>query len=252
MEKKTILGIDFADTTMDGALNEADALIKNKRGVVKIFTPNALILQNCLKDEFFAKKINSADLILADGIGVVLASKLLNSPLPERIAGIDFAKKLLKKCADNGYGIFLLGGKNRVADSAALILQSKIKRLRICGTSHGYFMNNDSEKSEVINKIRSSGATVLLVFLGSPLQENWICENFNDLGDVRLCIGLGGALDVWAGAKKRAPNVFIKANCEWLWRMLREPKRFLKIPQMIAFFFNVLRAKYRQIMSNCT
>ena len=151
---------------------------------------------------------------------------------------------MLEYASENALSVFLLGAKSGVADSAAERMRAKYPRLNICGVHHGYFEKYGEENDAVIDAINKSGAQILFVCFGAPLQEKWICENKDRLDSVKLHMGLGGALDVWSGEIKRAPRFFQRAGLEWLWRILKEPRRIGFVFQIPCFLYKVVRHKY--------
>jgi len=197
-----------------------------------IVTPNPEIVWMARRDRALSAAINGAGLVLPDGIGIVLAARILGTPLRcGRVPGIDFVAALFEKTAAAGGRVFLLGAKPGIAQEAGKKLAEKYEGLVISGAEDGYF----TEDGPVINLINASGSDLLLVCLGAPKQELWMAEN-SGLLDVPLCIGLGGALDVFAGRVKRAPAVFIKLGLEWFYRLIREPsriKRMIKLPLFV-------------------
>ena len=207
----------------------SERMLKNKRTV--IFTPNPVMAQNARNDENFMKILNSSDYNIPDGNGIILASRLLKTPIEQRICGIELGEELLYTASRLNLRVFLFGGKEGVATLAAARLCAKYPGLKICGTHHGY----QSDQGEVVEKIRKSRADVVYVCLGSPKQEIWICENADSLPSVRLFMGLGGSLDVWSGNVKRAPRYLRKSGFEWLWRMSTSPKRLKDLPKLAAF-----------------
>ena len=210
---------------------------RGKRTV--IFTPNPQILLKACKDSELKKALALSSFNIPDGIGVILASHLLGCPLKERISGIDLGEDILALAARHSYSVFLLGGKHGVARRAARELQSRYEGLRICGTHHGYFEDNE----RLIAQISRLRPDIILVCLGSPKQEKWIMNNLSALPSVRLAIALGGSLDVWSGKIKRAPSGFRSLGLEWLWRTVREPKRARIFCDIPCFLFCVIKQK---------
>ncbi len=235
MEKINIRGLDFSNITrVEAAALAAAALSKDS--VTTVFTPNAEIAYNASRDEEFMKILQSADILLPDGAGIIKASNILGTPLREKVAGVDFGTDVAKICAENGYSVFLLGGKPGVADAAAEKLTERFPGFEIVGTNNGYFDKIGAENDGVIEKINASRADVLYVCLGSPAQEKWANENNEKLKYVKLILCIGGSVDVYAEKAKRAPGFFIKTNTEWLYRLIKEPKRFgrmLAIPKYL-------------------
>ena len=208
-----------------------------------IFTPNPEIVMRAQKDTYFKEVLNSADLLLPDGIGIIIASRLLGDPLPDRITGIDTGEYILKLASRLSLSIFLLGAKCGVAERAAKEICARYPGIKIVGTHNGYFEKVGNENDEVIEQINQSGADILFVCFGAPLQETWISENKRHLKSVRLYLALGGALDVWANDVHRAPKMFQRIGLEWLWRIIKEPRRAGFILKMPPFLYKVLCRK---------
>lgn len=187
------------------------------------------------KSENIRKMLLAADMRLADGIGVVYASRFLGSPLPGRVAGIDFCEALLERMAQKGLGVFLYGGRPGVGEAAAENLKNRYKGINILGTLPGYNMDNFA----VIDEINRLKPDLVMVCLGFPAQENWIISNRERL-DTKLLVGAGGAIDVFAGTLRRAPKIFISLGLEWLYRILRQPGRILRALQLPRFAFTVI------------
>lgn len=234
-----ILGVNVDKVTFDEALNAAEALV-NSDGVSAIFTPNPEIIMCARDDEEMREILNSADLCTADGIGVVYGSKILGDPVPERVAGFDLTCALLERLSKTGDGVFLFGAKPGVAEMAKKNLEEKYPGIVVSGTRNGYF--KEADEAEIVAEINKSGAKLLLVCLGAPKQEKWIASHKAEL-KVNLCMGVGGTLDVLAGAAKRAPEIFIKLNLEWAYRILKNPSRIGRFAALPKFVIEVLKAK---------
>jgi N-acetylglucosaminyldiphosphoundecaprenol N-acetyl-beta-D-mannosaminyltransferase len=240
-----ILDIRFDRTTLCEASERIFTAIQNKGDVpFTVVTPNPIMVMTAREDKELFSALSSTDLSLADGIGVISAAKRLGTPLPERVTGIDTGYDVLKKLAEIGGSIYLLGAKPGVAKKAGMVIREHLPGLNIGGTHHGYF----DDDVEIINDIVAKSPDLVAVCLGSPRQEIWVHQNKDKLSGVGAIICLGGALDVWSGCIKRAPSFFIKMRLEWLWRMLREPKRFAALPKMIKF--RCLTRKTRQKADN--
>ena len=232
MSHINILGIPFCSVKQNEASERIlYACLHNHNMPFTVVTPNPIMVMNAQKNEDLLSALSSADLVLADGIGIIAASKRMGTPLPERVTGIDTAYSVIEKLDDIEGSIYLLGAKPGVAEKAAQILSKSFPYLKIAGTHHGYF----DDDGEIIKDISNNSPNLLAVCLGSPRQEIWVYQNLAKLSGVGAVICLGGSLDVWAGEIKRAPMLFIKLHLEWLWRMLREPKRFKELPKMIKF-----------------
>ena len=216
-----------------------DAL--ERRENLKLFTPNAEILYRASKDPELVSLLNQGDLLIPDGIGVTLASRLYREPIRERITGIDTAEFILSVAAERGMSVYLLGGADGVAEKAAKMLREKLPTLNVCGTHHGYFEKSGTESEEVAARISVARPDILFVCLGFPFQERFIAENTQGLPFLRLSAGLGGSLDVWSGKVSRAPRIMRKAGLEWLFRNLAEPIRFRRFPSLLGFALKALR-----------
>lgn len=227
-----ILGVNIDKITAVDALNKAEELLHSD-GVSVIYTPNPEIVMVAYEDAEFCEILNSSDMCVPDGIGVVYGAKMIGEPVPERVPGFDLCCGLLERMGKSGDGVFLFGSKPGVAELAAENLVKKHPGLKISGTRDGYFKEEDIP--QIINEINESGAKFLMVCLGAPKQEKWIYSHRDEL-KVNLCIGAGGSLDVLAGTVKRAPKIFIKLNLEWFYRFCKQPSRigrFVALPKFI-------------------
>lgn len=245
MEKTNVLGLEYVNSTKEEAVDFVFELIEKKEPVT-VFTPNAEIAYSAYKDDDFREIISSASLLIPDGAGVVLASKIINSPLKEKIAGVDFGIEIIKKCPEKGMSLFIVGGKPGVAQIATEKLRTSFADLYIAGACDGYFEKNGPENDRVIDLINESSADVLFVCLGSPAQEKWVFENLHRMNGVKIICCLGGSVDVYAGNVKRAPRFFIKLNLEWLYRLIKQPKRLSRmmcLPKYIGCAFMSRKTK---------
>ncbi|MBQ6795826.1 MAG: WecB/TagA/CpsF family glycosyltransferase [Clostridia bacterium] len=241
-KKVNILGAQIDKITMEEAKAVAMGFFESE-GKKVIYTPNSEIILYASRNEEFMEKLNKADLIIADGVGVVYGAKILRNALPERVAGFDLLKNLFPLMAANGYSVFLLGSKPGVAEKAGENLKAEYPGLVVAGTHDGYFKDDD----EVIAEINSAKPDLLLVCLGFPKQENWIYDNRERL-EVKAMIGAGGCLDVFAGNVERAPEFYCKHGLEWFYRLKKEPWRFKRMTALPVFGFKVLFKgwKYKQ------
>ena len=237
--KTDIMGIAFDNVTMQQALERAGEILAGNKTCYAV-TPNAEIAYEALRDESLRALLNEADLVLPDGAGVVLASKILKTPLQQKVAGVDFADGLLGMLAQNGKSVYLLGSKPGIAELAAEKMREKHPGLTICGMHDGYVKDD----APVIAAINEAKPDVLFVCLGAPKQELFMKRHQNDLS-CRLMIGLGGSLDSFAGTVKRAPKWMIRANLEWLYRLYKEPKRFGRMLRLPKYLWAVVCRRIR-------
>ena len=229
-----ILGVGFDDLTLDEAAEAGAALVEGG-GFHYAVTPNPEFLLTARHDEPFRQALLGADLVLADGVGVTYAAKILGRPLKGRVPGIEFAQRLAAWMAAHGKRLFLLGAKPGVAELAAANLKAAYPGLIVCGTHDGYFQ----EDGPVVKAIQESAADVVFVCLGAPKQELWMVRNGPAAG-ARLMVGLGGSLDVFAGVVERAPEGFQKLGLEWLYRLTREPKRIGRMARLPLFLVSAV------------
>ncbi len=239
-EKVSVYGISYDNVTLDGAEDLARKLMEEEKNHI-VVTPNAEIAYLAAKDDRLGRTINSADIVLPDGIGVVYASKIYGTPVKGKVAGVDFGERVLKMAAETGDEIFFLGAKPGVAELAAAKLSEKYPGLNFVGLRDGYF---DTD-AEVIDEINRSGAKILFVCLGAPKQELWSAK-FKDKLGVRLTLCLGGALDSYAGTVKRAPEIWIRLGLEWLYRLIKEPRRFGRMLSLPKYMFCVISDALRK------
>jgi len=232
MERIEICGVGIDNLTMEAAVERA--LWRGAEPNL-VFTPNAVMLDACRRDPAMRELLRRASLCLADGMGVIRAARRRGTPICERIAGIDFGEVLLARAARDGLRVFLLGGKDGVANAAAQALRQRYPSLCICGTHWGYFERGGEENLQLCAQIRQTRADILFVCLGFPLQERWVCENLAHLSSLCTVACLGGSLDVWAGRVQRAPRALSRAGLEWAWRMAREPKRLRHLGALVRF-----------------
>ena len=233
-----IAGINIDNITMEQTIKKIYDFISSNQNH-SIYTPNAEIMMDGITNKDLNKVLNSADMLVADGAGVVLASKILGKEVKQKVSGVDIAKNLLAASAKKRIKFFLFGGKPGIAEKAHANIICDYPDAQIVGTRNGYFTEADNE--EIINLINNSGADVLLVCLGAPKQELWIHENKDKL-KVKACLGVGGTLDVLAGNVKLAPDFFRNHGLEWLYRLYKEPRRFkrmLRLPKFILYILAI-------------
>lgn len=177
--------------------------------------------------------------MVPDGIGIVKAARMINYDVKERITGIDIANELLKLGNKQKKSIYLFGAKQEVIDSMEKVLKESYPNLNLVGMSNGY----EKDKDKIFEKIVKTKPDIVLVALGIPLQEKLIYKHL-DKFDKGIFVGVGGSFDVISGHKKRAPKIFIKLNLEWLYRILKEPKRLKRFyDSNVKFIFKVRRQK---------
>jgi N-acetylglucosaminyldiphosphoundecaprenol N-acetyl-beta-D-mannosaminyltransferase len=190
-----------------------------------VITANAAILCMARRDPEMHEACRRADLVVADGMSVVWASRLAGDSLPERVAGIDMMARLLAAAASTGLSVYFLGAKPQVV--AELVRRSgrDFPGLNVAGYRDGYF--GPDEEQAVIAGIRQSAPHMLFVGMPSPFKDKW-CERHRDVLNVPVIIGVGGSFDVLAGYVQRAPRALQSMGLEWSWRLAMEPRRMWK------------------------
>lgn len=235
--RKDILSVTFDNLTMEQAVQKAMDYIHNGEKC-RVVTPNAEIGLDCMKNAELRELVNSSELVLPDGIGVIYASRILKRPIGQKVAGCEFAENLANRMQNTGKSLFLFGGKPGVAEQAAKNLQDKYPGLKIAGTLNGYF----SDENEVIAKINEAEPDALYVCLGCPKQEQFMVRNRDKL-NVSLMGGFGGTLDVLSGNAKRAPEIFIKLGLEWFYRLISDPKRIKRMARLPLYLVYAFTSK---------
>lgn len=238
-----ILDIPVDRISMEEATRRISEFV-NSTSYHMVFTPNPEIVMLAKDNKDFKAVMKRADLIVPDGIGVVLASKILNDSLPERVAGYDLVQNTMKQAVDKGYRYYFLGSKPGVAEMAAEKMRSQYPGIQIVGTHDGYF--KEEQVPEIIEEINNSNANILLVALGAPRQELWIDQYRDQLQHIRVAIGVGGSLDGMAGIVKRAPEFFQKVGLEWFYRLISQPTRAKRMMILPKFVVEVYKEKYHK------
>ena len=199
----------------------------------QIVTVNTELVMAAQKNSEFRQTINSAALAVADGIGVVWATRFVGYPTPERITGTDILVALAKRCAEKGYRLYLLGAAPGIAEQAGLCLQALAPGLQVAGTYAG--SPAPTEEDAIIERIHAANADILCIAYGAPAQDLWIYRNLSRL-PAAIAMGVGGAYDFLSGRQRRAPQTMQRMGLEWLYRLYREPwrwKRMLAIPHFL-------------------
>lgn len=216
----------------------SDNLKNNKKTFVVTANPETFMISE--KNEDVRKMLLDKETIMVpDGIGVLKAGKKIGYNIEERITGIDIANKLLKFGNEQKKSIYLFGSKQEVIDSMKIVIKEQYPNLKLVGTSNGYV----TDKDKVFDEIVKLEPDIVLVALGIPLQEMLIYKHLNRFKK-GIFVGVGGSFDVMSGMKKRAPKIFIKLNLEWLYRIMKEPKRLKRFYDSNVKFILEIR-KYK-------
>lgn len=232
MSRVTILGVPV------DALTGQQAVVRIREYLAStaqhhVMTPNSEMLVAASKDPVFHALLNRASLNIADSAGMLWAARHTGQHLPERVTGVDTVQALCMEL-DARSPVFLLGAGEGVAAQAASILQQRNPQLTIAGAYAGSPRTEDA--LAIIKRINESGATLLLVAYGAPAQDMWIDEHLKELPGVRVAMGVGGTFDFITGKQQRAPLIVRNLHLEWLWRLVREPRRIGRIVNAVIIF----------------
>lgn len=236
-----ILGIPVDSITMKEAVDKIGVFIE-EGGIHTIYTPNAEILMAAQRDAGLAHILSGANMLIADGAGVVLASKILRRSVPEKVSGVDLVVEVFRTYAEKGIRCFLFGSKPGIAETAAENIKRDYPGVLIAGCRNGFFTPDQTE--EIIEEINASKPDLLLVALGAPKQEKWIYDHMNQL-NTKVCMGVGGTIDILSGYVPLAPDFFRRNGLEWLYRLVREPKRAKRMLDLPRFMIRVLLSRIR-------
>ena len=234
-----VLGVGIDAVTEAQALDMIQAFVR-EGGPHQVVTANPEILDNATRTPALHALINRAALVTADGQGVLLAGRILGTPFPARVTGIELAEALCRESAARGLSLYFLGAEPGVVDEAAANMRAQYPGVRIVGTHHGYFRKEGP--AAVLADIKATQPDIVLVGMGSPYQEQFIDEELTRLG-VPVAIGVGGSFDVLSGRVERAPELFIRLRLEWLYRIASDRKRWKRALALPRFVLKVLRQK---------
>lgn len=228
MNRVRIAGIHIDNLSMDECIGRIEDLIKKGKKSY-IVTPNVDHLVKLQQDEEFMKAYENAEMVVADGVPIIWASKFLGMPLKEKISGSDLFPELCKVSAEKGYRLFFLGAREGVAGQAASNIRKKLNKIKIVGVcSPPFGFEKDKDKNDkIIKMINETAPDILFVGVGAPKQEKWIYENLNEL-NIKVAVGVGASFDFAADTIKRAPVFMQKMGLEWFWRFIKEPGRLFK------------------------
>ncbi len=225
-----ILGIRIDDIDMEQALMRAYSFINDNSSFSYIFTPNAEICMAAIKDRALLEALNSSFMNIPDGEGVVLASKILKTPLKEKVPGCVFVQNLLGM--GKNFSVYLLGASQ---DSVTMAKENILKRypgISISGIHNGFF--DQTQEKDIIDDINTKKPDLIIIGLGAPKQELFMFRHRNDIHS-GLAIGAGGTIDIISGYAKRAPEFFCKYKLEWFYRLVKQPKRFKRMLNIPLF-----------------
>ncbi|TSJ62549.1 WecB/TagA/CpsF family glycosyltransferase [Allobacillus sp. SKP2-8] len=232
------MDIPFLNADKEIFYNELSKRIDNQLKTF-VVTANPEIVYETTVNATYKTAIKNADYIIADGIGIILASKIACTPLKERIAGYDLFIHLLCYANKQGNKVYFYGSKNKTLTEMISKINALYPKIKVVGYQNGFDTNN----SKVVNDIRHLEPDFVFVAKGLPKQELWINENINQFKK-GVFIGVGGSFDVLAGEVKRAPKLWINLNLEWLYRLVRQPKRIFRFIRLPLFLLKFLLWNY--------
>jgi N-acetylglucosaminyldiphosphoundecaprenol N-acetyl-beta-D-mannosaminyltransferase len=236
-----ILDVWVDPVDMSGALERVERFVEEGNRPHSVFAVNPEKNFSVPRDPQLHKVFSEADLLIPDGIGVVMAARILYRVRLARVPGVEMMEEICRLSARKKYKIFIYGAKEEVSVKAAAELQKRYPDLEIVGRANGYV--SQEAMPDLIDQINTSGAQVLFLALGSPRQENWYATHADKLHSVRVCQGIGGTLDTIAGNVKRAPQFWCRLNLEWMYRLMSEPKRIARQKVLPVFAYMVFRRK---------
>ena len=236
-EPVNILDVPVHPLTMQEAVSVLENSIANGEQAF-VVTANAEIIMMCQQDAEYKKIVSQdAQLVLPDGAGAVWAGRHLGYKVPERVAGFDLYCNLLKEAAAKGYKAYFFGGSPGVAEAAKAKSEELYPGVQVVGCRNGYFKEEESQA--IIEEINASGADMLFAALGAPKQEKWLVR-YRDQLKPKILMGIGGSFDVFAGKMERAPKWMQDASLEWLFRLYKQPSRFMRMMALPKFVLKVI------------
>ena len=237
-----ILGVKVNNISLEETYLRTKELIEtSNKSCQMIFAPNTEFIMCAQKDKEFFEILNMSKLSTPDSIGIEMAAKRLGKPLKERIQGQKYFRKIVEEGEKLGWSFYILGGKDDTPNKAVENLKKIYPKLNVVGLHEGYFENEEDE-NKVIEEINLLQPNILIVAMGAPKQEKWIYANKDRL-QVDIACGQGGTLDYEAGNIKRAPEFFQRVGLEWLWRLIKQPSRIVRMAVLPKFLIKILFTK---------
>ncbi len=242
-DRLKILDVWVDTVNMDQAIERIYKYLMTSNRPRSIFAVNPEKSFSVPKDPLLHKIFKAADMLIPDGIGVVLAARFLHGRKLSRVPGVELMEKICQLSAQTGYRLFIYGAKEEVNKTAVGELRNRYPDLKIVGRSNGYL--EEDKMDALIEKINNSEAEILFIALGSPRQEKWYAKYKDKLESVKICQGIGGSLDAITGNVKRAPKFWIDLNLEWLYRLISEPERIKRQKVLPIFAGKVFLSIFR-------
>jgi N-acetylglucosaminyldiphosphoundecaprenol N-acetyl-beta-D-mannosaminyltransferase len=224
-QRITMMGCGIDNLSMEETLARVEEFIRSGRAHQHVVV-NVDKLVKASRDPALRRIVNACDLVSADGMPVVWASRLLGKPLKERVAGIDLFEALMRRAGERGWRVFLLGARDEVVRAVAAIYRERYPQLQLAGWRDGYWQG-EQEEAQVARMVADSRADLLFVAMSSPGKEQFLGKYQAVMG-VPFAMGVGGTFDVVSGRVRRAPGWMQRAGLEWFWRFLQEPRRMFR------------------------
>ncbi len=240
MEKEKILGFDVCNIEQEELIQNIYNDYKNNNQSIILSVNPEIILNNYKNDEYI-NWVNSQKYQIPDGIGIIYASKFNGGNIKKRITGIDLMNEICMTSVNYNSKIFLYGAKPEVAEDTKKQLEKKYIGINIVGVCDGYI-----SEEKAIENIKKVNPDILFIGLGSPKQEKFILNNKSKLKSVKILMPVGGSFDVISNNLKRAPKWIIKINLEWLYRLIKQPKRIFRQVKLLKFIFLCINNKRKR------
>lgn len=256
LKKQKIVGVDITDAGKIEVLQYVTTSLEKKIDAYYIVTPNPEIIVLARRRKDFQEILNQAQIALPDGVGVLIAAKILGKPLRERITGVDLLQEVCKEVSEKPITVGFLGGRGGVALKASECLKKRYPGLRVSFVGEEWAEPTNSKwqiangKEENFNKetisnkpYAISNIDILFVAFGFPKQEEWMAANVGKV-PVKVMMGVGGAFDYISGEVSRAPLFLRNMGLEWLYRLIRQPWRFRRQLALLQFILLVLAKRF--------
>lgn len=241
MKKVNILNVEFDNMNKQETLELLHSKIKNRTKTF-VVTANPEIVMHAVNHSDYMQTIRQADHIIADGAGIIIGSKIIKDPLPERVAGFDLMKELLALANKERLTVFFLGSQETVIKQAVENVKKEFSHLVIGGYHHGFFNKKDNHITQLV---KEANADLVFVALGFPKQEFWIHKHLPEF-DKGIFMGVGGSFDILAGNIKRAPAIWRKLNIEWVYRLIQQPSRWKRMMAIPLFLKKIWQFRRKQ------
>lgn len=232
LNKISVLGVGITNDTEEEVLEFITKGLEKDSKKYYVVTPNPEILVIANKNPYYQKVLNGAKIALPDGIGVVWGAQMMGKQLHKRITGVDFVKSLCKQISNRPITVSFLGGGDNIAELTSECLKTEFKGLKVAWA-----------RQEWQNALKLGYTDILFVAFGSPKQEIWINDHFDDI-DAGVIIGVGGSFDFISGKVSRAPRVLRNMGLEWLFRLIVQPWRIRRQLSLLTFIYLILKEKF--------